>query len=80
MMKKSQSGSTSSMWMAGNAAHHMDFVEEGIFPNGHMFMSLHGNIEFSFPKAGDYRLDITADENKLPTIYHYNIEITNRPA
>jgi len=42
-------------------------------------MSLIGSIEFSFPKIGDYRLDITADKNKLGTVYHYNIEITKAP-
>ncbi|MBW8035956.1 MAG: hypothetical protein FVQ79_10070 [Planctomycetes bacterium] len=49
------------------------------FPNGHMFMSLQGTIHFSFPEIGDYRLDITADEEKFPFIFQYNIEVTENP-
>jgi len=53
---------------------------KGIFPDGHMFMTLTGTIEFEFPAIGDYRLDVTADEEKLPSIYHYNIEVTQAPS
>ena len=53
-----------------------DIKAIGDFPDGHIFMSLHGTIKFSFPQIGDYRLDITADEETLPSLYQYNIEIT----
>jgi len=56
-----------------------NFVAAGVFPNGFRFMSLEGTIEFEFPKIGDYRLDITSDENIFPTKYHYNIEVTEKP-
>ncbi len=31
-----------------------------------------------FPKPGDYRLDITADENKIPSMYSYCIEVQEK--
>jgi hypothetical protein len=51
----------------------------GSFPTGHMFINLRGTIEFSFPGIGDYRLDITADEETIPFLYQYDIEITESP-
>ena len=54
-------------------------VSNRICPSGHLFCSLHGTIEFAIPRIGDYRLDVTADETKLESIYPYNIEITERP-
>ncbi len=48
---------------------------EGVFPAKHKFMTIVGTIKFNFPGLGDYRLDITADEGKLPTIFTYNIQI-----
>jgi hypothetical protein len=47
----------------------------GEFPDGSMYWTITGNIFFSFPNKGDYRLDIISDEEKLPFIYNYNIEI-----
>jgi len=52
-----------------------DVCAEGRFPKGHKFMTVSGKIKFLFPRPGDYRLDITADENKFEGIYSYNIEI-----
>lgn len=49
---------------------------KGIFPAGFRFMHLLGKIHFSFPQPGDYRLDITADEESAPFTFQYNIEIT----
>jgi len=51
----------------------------GKFPSGFMFMTLHGTIAFSFPRIGDYRLDITADEDTMPFLYQYDIEVTENP-
>lgn len=48
----------------------------GRFPADFMFMVLTGTISFAFPAIGDYRLDSTADEETLPFVYQYNIEIT----
>jgi hypothetical protein len=45
------------------------------FPAGFMFKNFHGTIHFSFPAPGDYRLDITADEEINPFTFQYNIEI-----
>ncbi len=52
---------------------------KGIFPAGHRFMNLYGTIRFSFPRIDDYRLVLTADEDKLPSIYSYDIEVTEAP-
>jgi hypothetical protein len=49
---------------------------DGLFPAGHLFMTLTGSIHFKFDAAGDYRLDITSDEDVSPFTYQYNIEIT----
>jgi hypothetical protein len=46
------------------------------FPAGFMFLNLMGKIHFNFPGPGDYRLDITADEESAPFTFQYNIEIT----
>lgn len=51
----------------------------GKFPAGHMFMTLTGTINFAFPQIGDYRLDITADEEIIPFVFQYDIEVTPRP-
>lgn len=48
---------------------------EGVFPKNHKFMTIVGTIKFEFPAVGDYRLDITADEGKLPSVFSYNIQI-----
>lgn len=47
----------------------------GSFPKGKLFWELVGDIKFSIPKEGTYRLDITADEDKIPSVYNYKIEI-----
>ena len=57
-----------------------NFKAAGIFPSGHGFLTLTGHIGMMFPKAGEYRLDITADEDKLATVYAYNIEVTGTSA
>jgi hypothetical protein len=49
---------------------------ERTFKVGEMFMHMEGEIGFSFPKPGDYRLDITINEAVNPATYQYNIEIT----
>jgi hypothetical protein len=51
----------------------------GIIPNGHRFMTLTGHIHFEFPFPGEYSLDITADEHKLPSVYRYSIDVTKTP-
>lgn len=50
----------------------------GSFPANHKFMNIVGMIELLFPDAGEYRLDITADEEKLPSIFSYSILVSNR--
>ena len=45
----------------------------GKFPSGHKFMTVVGTVDFQFDDGGEYRLDITADEEKLPSIFHYNL-------
>jgi len=51
----------------------------GQFPAGHKFLALSGHILFSFPGPGDYRLDITADEETLSNLYSYDLEIGPGP-
>lgn len=51
----------------------------GNFPRGHKFLALSGHIFFSFPDPGDYRLDITADEETSANLYSYDIEIGPGP-
>jgi hypothetical protein len=47
-----------------------------VFQKGNKFMHFNGNVTFEIPGPGDYRLDITADEEGRPFIYAYNIEAT----
>ena len=56
-----------------------DIFVTGVFPDGHRFKHFYGEMSFSFPEKGDYRLDITADESKLMSIFSYGIEITDKP-
>jgi len=49
------------------------------FPEGHKFLLLAGQILFSFPAPGDYRLDITADEETSAHLFSYDIEIGPGP-
>jgi hypothetical protein len=56
-----------------------DFEAEEVFTGGHMFMTRYGHVRLVLPGVGDYRLDITADEGKLPFVYHYNLEVTEPP-
>lgn len=51
----------------------------GQFPAGHKFLALAGHILFAFPAPGDYRLDITADEEMSASLYSYDLEIGPRP-
>lgn len=55
-----------------------DLYAEGIFPKNHNFMPVAGTIKFVVPAAGDYRLDIVADENKMDSLYSYNLEIRRK--
>ena len=55
-----------------------EFRHEGVFPSGKRFYQFHGNIKFVIPEPGDYRLDITADEEGNPFVYAYNIEATEK--
>jgi len=55
-----------------------NLVVEGVFPKGKKLWKLRGIIPFNFPKPGDYRLDITADENKIPSMYSYCIEVQEK--
>lgn len=52
-----------------------DLVVEGVFPKGMKHWKWRGMIPFMFPGPGDYRLDITADENKIPSMYSYCIQV-----
>jgi hypothetical protein len=53
-----------------------EFRHEGMFPSGKRFYQFHGSMKFVVPEPGDYRLDITADEEGNPFVYAYNIEAT----
>ena len=53
-----------------------NFKTAGTFPAGEMFMHFYGSVGFEIPAPGDYRLDITADEEGRPFLYSYNIEAT----
>lgn len=48
---------------------------EGVFPKGMKLWKLRGMFSFMFPGPGDYRLDIIADENIIPSMYSYCIEV-----
>jgi len=52
------------------------FKHTAVFPTGARFFWFYGEIKFVFPAPGDYRLDITADEEGNPFVYAYNIEAT----
>lgn len=52
---------------------------KSVFPSGHRFMVFAGKMKLVFPAIGDYRLDITADEGKIPATFQYDIEVTPRP-
>jgi hypothetical protein len=65
--------------MSGNSiGQPRDIKAEGIFPKGHKFLILTGTIEFLFPAPGDYSLKIIADEEKLPSVFSYDVEITEQ--
>jgi hypothetical protein len=49
------------------------------FPAGHKFLLLAGQILFAFPAPGEYRLDITADEETSASLYSYDLEIGPGP-
>ena len=53
---------------------------KGSLLKGSLFADLTGSISFEIPKAGIYRIDITADENKIPSVYNYTIEVHNQKA
>jgi hypothetical protein len=51
----------------------------GTFPAGSKCLLLAGQILFTFPAPGEYRLDITADEEGAGHLYSYNLEIGPGP-
>jgi hypothetical protein len=53
-------------------------VVKSVFPDGHRFFSLMGNIDFEFPAPGRYRLDITVDEELAGNVFTYNIDLLPR--
>jgi hypothetical protein len=55
------------------------FKHQAEFPTGKRFFQYSGSIKFIIPAPGDYRLDITADEEGNPFVYAYNIEATDKP-
>ena len=54
------------------------FRHQDVFPSGKRFYQFHGSIKIVIPAPGDYRLDITADEEGNPFVYAYNIEATEK--
>jgi hypothetical protein len=52
------------------------FKHTAVFPAGARFFHYYGDVSFDIPAPGDYRLDITADEEGTPFVYAYNIEAT----
>jgi hypothetical protein len=48
---------------------------EGVFPAGPRFFALVGQIDFEFPRPGNYRLDITVDEELAGNVFSYNIDL-----
>jgi hypothetical protein len=52
-----------------------DAQARGAFPAGRKCLLLAGHILFAFPAPGEYRLDITADEEGAGHLYSYNLEI-----
>jgi len=57
-----------------------NFHVKGVFPEGHMFISVVGKIHFVFASEGDYRLDIIADQEANPFLFQYSIEIISKDA
>src|SRR3989339_530701 len=55
-----------------------DLIADAVFPKGKKLWKLRGTIRFIFNSPGDYRLDITADEDKIPSMYSYNIEVAEK--
>jgi hypothetical protein len=51
----------------------------GKFPHSQKTFLLAGHVVFSFPGPGDYRLDITADQDQAASLYSYDIEIGTGP-
>jgi hypothetical protein len=49
-----------------------------VFPASERFLQFTGTVPLELPAPGDYRLDITADEEGRPFVYAYNIEATER--
>jgi hypothetical protein len=47
----------------------------GVFPTGPRYFALVGQIGFEFPKPGNYRLDITVDEELAGNVFSYNIDL-----
>jgi hypothetical protein len=54
----------------------VNFKARAEFPAGEKFFHFFGTVAFEIPSPGDYRLDITADEEGRPFLYSYNIEAT----
>jgi hypothetical protein len=52
----------------------VNFKVRAEFPAGAKFFHFYGIVDFEIPTQGDYRLDITADEEGRPFLYSYNIE------
>jgi hypothetical protein len=52
---------------------------KGMFPNGVWQAKLMAKIDFEFPKIGNYRLDLTADEGLTGDVYHSDMRILERP-
>lgn len=50
----------------------------GVFPAGPRFCALMGQIDFEFPRPGNYRLDITVDEELAGNVFSYNIDLWMR--
>ena len=51
------------------------FVKEDVFPDGYRFYNYMVHLDFEFPKPGQYRLDITVDEEFAANVYSYDIDI-----
>jgi hypothetical protein len=52
----------------------------GITPTaGERFLQFTGTVPLELPAPGDYRLDITADEEGRPFVYAYNMEAMEKP-
>jgi hypothetical protein len=62
-----------------NAGQPSNVRATGRFASGDRTLLLAGQILFSFPGPGDYRLDITADEEGSASLCSYDIEIGTGP-